>query len=105
LHQDGEENNPPPRFPWAQIAVPFPPFHAIKDHGDPITNAFDPGFDLCHWPFCLVVPYCSFNSHVRRGDVDEDRFVEAFSAERASLLWRRRGAESARSSLAAARRR
>jgi len=28
-----------------------------------------------HWPFCLAkCPYCDFNSHVRRGDVDEDRF-------------------------------
>ncbi|WP_442754287.1 radical SAM family heme chaperone HemW [Methylocystis sp. JAN1] len=48
-----------------------------------IRNAFDPGFGVyVHWPFCLSkCPYCDFNSHVRRGDVDEDRFVEAFAAE------------------------
>ena len=48
-----------------------------------IRNAFDPGFGVyVHWPFCLSkCPYCDFNSHVRRGDVDEDRFVEAFLTE------------------------
>ncbi len=48
-----------------------------------IRNAFDPGFGVyVHWPFCLSkCPYCDFNSHVRRGDVDEDRFVEAFCVE------------------------
>ncbi|QGM44706.1 radical SAM family heme chaperone HemW [Methylocystis heyeri] len=55
-----------------------------------IRNAFDPGFGVyVHWPFCLSkCPYCDFNSHVRRGDVDEDRFVDAFRVEiahRASL--------------------
>jgi len=29
-----------------------------------------------HWPFCLSkCPYCDFNSHVRHGGVDEQRFV------------------------------
>lgn len=48
-----------------------------------IRNAFDPGFGVyVHWPFCLSkCPYCDFNSHVRRGDVDEDRFVDAFGLE------------------------
>jgi putative oxygen-independent coproporphyrinogen III oxidase len=48
-----------------------------------IRNAFDPGFGVyVHWPFCLSkCPYCDFNSHVRRADVDEDRFVEAFAVE------------------------
>jgi oxygen-independent coproporphyrinogen-3 oxidase len=48
-----------------------------------IRNAFDPGFGVyVHWPFCLSkCPYCDFNSHVRRGDVDEDRFVDAFRIE------------------------
>ena len=48
-----------------------------------IRNAFDPGFGVyVHWPFCLSkCPYCDFNSHVRRGEVDEDRFVEAFRTE------------------------
>jgi putative oxygen-independent coproporphyrinogen III oxidase len=35
-----------------------------------------------HWPFCLSkCPYCDFNSHVRHGAIDEDRFVRAFAAE------------------------
>ncbi len=35
-----------------------------------------------HWPFCLSkCPYCDFNSHVRRGSIDEDRFVRAYAAE------------------------
>ncbi len=48
-----------------------------------IRNAFDPGFGVyVHWPFCLSkCPYCDFNSHVRKGEVDEDRFVEAFRTE------------------------
>jgi oxygen-independent coproporphyrinogen-3 oxidase len=48
-----------------------------------IRNAFDPGFGVyVHWPFCLSkCPYCDFNSHVRRGEIDEVRFVEAFGAE------------------------
>jgi putative oxygen-independent coproporphyrinogen III oxidase len=48
-----------------------------------IRNAFDPGFGVyVHWPFCLSkCPYCDFNSHVRRGEVDEDRFVDAFRTE------------------------
>jgi putative oxygen-independent coproporphyrinogen III oxidase len=60
-----------------------------------IRNAFDPGFGVyVHWPFCLSkCPYCDFNSHVRRGEVDEDRFVEAFRAEiahRAALAPKRK---------------
>jgi oxygen-independent coproporphyrinogen-3 oxidase len=35
-----------------------------------------------HWPFCAAkCPYCDFNSHVRFGGVDEDRFVAAFRRE------------------------
>jgi len=59
-----------------------------------IRNAFDPGFGVyVHWPFCLSkCPYCDFNSHVRRGEIDEDRFVEAYRTEiahRASLAPKR----------------
>jgi len=59
-----------------------------------IRNAFDPGFGVyVHWPFCLSkCPYCDFNSHVRRGEIDEERFVEAFRVEvahRASLAPKR----------------
>jgi oxygen-independent coproporphyrinogen-3 oxidase len=43
----------------------------------------DPGFGVyVHWPFCLSkCPYCDFNSHVRRGGVDEPRFLAAIQAE------------------------
>jgi oxygen-independent coproporphyrinogen-3 oxidase len=48
-----------------------------------IRKAFDPGFGVyVHWPFCLSkCPYCDFNSHVRRGEIDEKRYVDAFAAE------------------------
>jgi len=40
-----------------------------------------------HWPFCaLKCPYCDFNSHVRRGGVDEMRFARAFAREIANLV-------------------
>jgi len=39
-----------------------------------------------HWPFCAAkCPYCDFNSHVRRGVVDEPRFARAFAREMANL--------------------
>jgi oxygen-independent coproporphyrinogen-3 oxidase len=35
-----------------------------------------------HWPFCLSkCPYCDFNSHVRSGAVDEERYLAAFRTE------------------------
>ena len=35
-----------------------------------------------HWPFCKAkCPYCDFNSHVRRGGIDEARFLSAFLEE------------------------
>lgn len=35
-----------------------------------------------HWPFCRAkCPYCDFNSHVRHGGIDEDRFLAAYLAE------------------------
>jgi putative oxygen-independent coproporphyrinogen III oxidase len=42
-----------------------------------------------HWPFCLSkCPYCDFNSHVRRGVIDEALFVRAFAAEIAATAAR-----------------
>ncbi len=43
----------------------------------------DPGFGVyVHWPFCLSkCPYCDFNSHVRRGGVDEERYLAAIRTE------------------------
>ncbi|MGH6866558.1 MAG: radical SAM family heme chaperone HemW [Methyloceanibacter sp.] len=35
-----------------------------------------------HWPFCRAkCPYCDFNSHVRHGGVDEERFLAAYLRE------------------------
>src|ERR1700757_2802127 len=35
-----------------------------------------------HWPFCRAkCPYCDFNSHVRHGGIDEERFLAAYLAE------------------------
>ena len=35
-----------------------------------------------HWPFCLAkCPYCDFNSHVRHGGIDEERFLAAYLTE------------------------
>lgn len=43
----------------------------------------EPGFGVyVHWPFCAQkCPYCDFNSHVRHGGIDEDRYLRAFLAE------------------------
>jgi len=42
-----------------------------------------------HWPFCLSkCPYCDFNSHVRREQIDEARWVRAFTVEVASTAAR-----------------
>ncbi|MCI4678568.1 radical SAM family heme chaperone HemW [Rhodoblastus acidophilus] len=43
----------------------------------------DPGFGVyVHWPFCLSkCPYCDFNSHVRRGGIEEDRYLAAIRIE------------------------
>jgi putative oxygen-independent coproporphyrinogen III oxidase len=47
------------------------------------VNPDPAGFGIyLHWPFCAAkCPYCDFNSHVRFGGVDEDRFVAAFERE------------------------
>jgi oxygen-independent coproporphyrinogen-3 oxidase len=45
-----------------------------------------------HWPFCLSkCPYCDFNSHVRRGGIDEERFAAAVAAEIAATAARAPG--------------
>ena len=43
----------------------------------------DPGFGVyVHWPFCASkCPYCDFNSHVRLGGVDQERYLAAFRRE------------------------
>lgn len=62
-----------------------------------MTNNDDgaPGFGVyVHWPFCAAkCPYCDFNSHVRHGGVDQDRFAAAFEREIAHLAGLRGGAD------------
>ena len=43
----------------------------------------EPGFGVyIHWPFCAQkCPYCDFNSHVRFGGWDEDRYLAAYKRE------------------------
>jgi putative oxygen-independent coproporphyrinogen III oxidase len=53
-------------------------------------HAADEAFGVyIHWPFCLSkCPYCDFNSHVRHAEIDEARFVRAFTAEIAATAER-----------------
>lgn len=53
----------------------------------PHDCAAAPGFAVyVHWPFCLSkCPYCDFNSHVRAGGIDEQRFVRAYAREIAHM--------------------
>ena len=47
----------------------------------------EPGFGVyVHWPFCAAkCPYCDFNSHVRRAEVDQTRFLAAYRREIAHM--------------------
>ena len=53
----------------------------IRDIGD--DHDGDVGFGVyIHWPFCASkCPYCDFNSHVRSGGIDQQRFLEAYRGE------------------------
>jgi oxygen-independent coproporphyrinogen-3 oxidase len=45
-----------------------------------------------HWPFCRAkCPYCDFNSHVRHGGIDEERFLAAYLDELAYFAARAPG--------------
>ena len=45
-----------------------------------------------HWPFCAAkCPYCDFNSHVRHGGIDQDRFLAAYLKELAYFAGRTPG--------------
>ncbi len=71
----------------------------VADHSvsstPPGTHDGGPTFGVyLHWPFCLSkCPYCDFNSHVRREQIDEARWVRAFTAEIASMAARVSGRE------------
>ena len=50
-------------------------------------NPDEIGFGVyIHWPFCAAkCPYCDFNSHVRQGGVDQQRFVAGYLREIARI--------------------
>jgi putative oxygen-independent coproporphyrinogen III oxidase len=52
-----------------------------------ISSSQQPGVGVyIHWPFCLAkCPYCDFNSHVRQGGVDQQRYIEAYGREIAHM--------------------
>ena len=54
------------------------------DHGfAPVASDAEAGFGIyVHWPFCASkCPYCDFNSHVRKGPIDQARYARAFARE------------------------
>ena len=53
-----------------------------------ISSSQRPGIGVyIHWPFCLAkCPYCDFNSHVRHGGVDQQRYIEAYTREIAHMV-------------------
>jgi oxygen-independent coproporphyrinogen-3 oxidase len=56
------------------------------------NTAAEPFAVYVHWPFCLSkCPYCDFNSHVRLGGYDEQRYVRAIEAELAANAQRAPG--------------
>ena len=66
---------------------------SAADHSDAAADGGQqdrPAFGVyIHWPFCLSkCPYCDFNSHVRREQIDEARWVRAFAAEIATTAAR-----------------
>lgn len=55
-----------------------------------MTHSGEPGFGVyLHWPFCAAkCPYCDFNSHVRHGAIDQQRYAAAFARELRTLRQR-----------------
>ena len=64
---------------------------ANRHVGRPHAN--DPAFGVyVHWPFCRSkCPYCDFNSHVRHGGVEEERFLRAYTTDITSTAERTPG--------------
>jgi oxygen-independent coproporphyrinogen-3 oxidase len=64
------------------VSLPVSP---VNDTGAtvPVENPDEAGFGVyVHWPFCTSkCPYCDFNSHVRAGGIDEQRFLAAYLRE------------------------
>src|SRR5438477_4405571 len=87
------------RSVWACRTAPVPSSSSRRsvlrraEHPNPPSQAAQekqPAFGVyIHWPFCLSkCPYCDFNSHVRREQIDEPRGVHAFAAEIAATAAR-----------------
>src|SRR5690606_38577018 len=78
----------------ARRARPVAPYPSLRAAGEgtvrSMSGADDPGFGVyLHWPFCAAkCPYCDFNSHVRQGGVDEERYAGAFARELAAMRQR-----------------
>ena len=53
------------------------------EHEQPRAAPASPGFGIyVHWPFCASkCPYCDFNSHVRTGGIDQERYLAAYLRE------------------------
>ena len=59
-----------------------------------VATAAEPFGVYVHWPFCAAkCPYCDFNSHVRHGGIDGDRFLAAYLKELAYFAERTPGRE------------
>jgi len=55
----------------------------------PITTNPDAFGVYVHWPFCQAkCPYCDFNSHVRPGGVDQQRYAKALVRELSEMATR-----------------
>ncbi|MEM1287995.1 MAG: radical SAM family heme chaperone HemW [Pseudomonadota bacterium] len=64
------------------------------DHAfEPAKSDKDAGFGIyVHWPFCSTkCPYCDFNSHVRRKEVDQDAYLNALRTELGHMARRTAG--------------
>jgi oxygen-independent coproporphyrinogen-3 oxidase len=59
-----------------------PATRLARDAPGDVPHDWPPLAVYIHWPFCLSkCPYCDFNSHVRHGGIDQQRFVRAYAAE------------------------
>jgi len=54
----------------------------VEVTGGASASARDPFGVYVHWPFCAAkCPYCDFNSHVRHGGIDAERFLAGYLRE------------------------
>ncbi|HML91493.1 radical SAM family heme chaperone HemW [Methyloceanibacter sp.] len=56
------------------------------------TSSGEPFGVYVHWPFCAAkCPYCDFNSHVRHGGIDAERFLAGYLRELSHFAQRAAG--------------